>query len=585
MKRTDLLIAVLLGVFLALWLLPFARDGVDPHHDGIMLKPALDVLSGQALFRDSFTQYGALTTYLQVIALSIEPTLLSLRFMTIGAYVVILCGLYALWRQILPRPLAAFSCGLFVLFLPLYEKDWFGAQWILLPWSSAYALMFQVIALGALCQVIRDVQAARWSVVVGVACACVFWCRQPVGVVTTGCVAAIWLALYFAGWSPVHTSRRAIATRMIAGFLLVNALAVASLIVTDALPAWWYQNFTWPAKWAQHMENELRAGYFLYPVPAAGLLLLLLAILAPSLAARVGFQPGRRLVTAYYVGLGALALWQHYHVLAWLTWRFGGWTIVIPVVALAAGIACLVLVFWKRSAPRTTEYYLVAAIAAMAGGALLQYYPLPDPWHVVWAMAPALGLVVYVFWRASRWPAPVATLVLVAAFAPSIWSKAQMVREALARPLITLERPAVLRGMRAPAEAAQRIDRIAALVEQVERQRPDISTVVIGNDALFACFTHNLTNPTAFYVTWAGLGEPADSQQRWNYIHANRPLMFLHHARWDAVAEFYRKERYVPLLYFHEDALEVAVPQEIADALGVTTYGAPKPGAAAPPGK
>src|SRR5436309_682817 len=44
----------------AFW--PFARIGIDSHHDSIMLKPALDVLSGQALFRQSFTQYGALTS-------------------------------------------------------------------------------------------------------------------------------------------------------------------------------------------------------------------------------------------------------------------------------------------------------------------------------------------------------------------------------------------------------------------------------------------------------------------------------------------------------------------------------------------
>ena len=65
MPRRDALVAGLLAVVLAVLLWPMASLGVDPHHDGIMLKPALDVLSGQVLFRDTFTQYGALTTYLQ----------------------------------------------------------------------------------------------------------------------------------------------------------------------------------------------------------------------------------------------------------------------------------------------------------------------------------------------------------------------------------------------------------------------------------------------------------------------------------------------------------------------------------------
>lgn len=34
---------------------PFARLDVDAHHDGAMLKPALDVLAGQVLFRDTFS--------------------------------------------------------------------------------------------------------------------------------------------------------------------------------------------------------------------------------------------------------------------------------------------------------------------------------------------------------------------------------------------------------------------------------------------------------------------------------------------------------------------------------------------------
>jgi len=49
----------------------FSVLGVDPHHQGIMFKPAFDVAHGQMLFRDTFTQYGALTTLLHAWALRI----------------------------------------------------------------------------------------------------------------------------------------------------------------------------------------------------------------------------------------------------------------------------------------------------------------------------------------------------------------------------------------------------------------------------------------------------------------------------------------------------------------------------------
>src|SRR3954468_13220014 len=98
MKKVDYFIAGGLALLLWCWLIPFARIGVDPHHDGIMLKPALDVLAGQTLFRDTFMQYGALTCYLQVVALWIQPTLLCLKLMTAAAYVATLLVLYATWR-------------------------------------------------------------------------------------------------------------------------------------------------------------------------------------------------------------------------------------------------------------------------------------------------------------------------------------------------------------------------------------------------------------------------------------------------------------------------------------------------------
>ena len=88
MSKTDTMIACLLSVVMAALLVPFARIGVDLHHDGIMLKPALDVLSGQVLFRDTFMQYGALTCYLQVLALWIYPSLLSIKLMMVAVYAI-----------------------------------------------------------------------------------------------------------------------------------------------------------------------------------------------------------------------------------------------------------------------------------------------------------------------------------------------------------------------------------------------------------------------------------------------------------------------------------------------------------------
>ena len=59
----------------------FAHLDPDWHHDGIMFKPAVDVASGLSLFKETFTQYGALTTYLQAGAIALfGEHLIVLRF-------------------------------------------------------------------------------------------------------------------------------------------------------------------------------------------------------------------------------------------------------------------------------------------------------------------------------------------------------------------------------------------------------------------------------------------------------------------------------------------------------------------------
>ncbi len=576
MPRRDALVAGLLAVVLLVLLWPLARQGVDAHHDGIMLKPALDVLSGQVLFRDTFTQYGALTTYLQAALLRFEPTLLALRLMTVAAYAVALFFLYATWRQILPRPLTVLACALLALFIPGYEKNWLDQYWMLLPWSSVYALVFQSLGLYALSQIIRDTAAVRWGAVLGAACACAFWCRQPVGVIMTGCAGASWLALQWAGWAPAKDTRRAIVVATLRGFVAVNALLLGSVALTGALPEWWYQNFIWPSKWAQGSENVswgLFVSFFVHPGAGAGLLVLLLALFAPGLLQRagLGLTPRRQLL--YYLILAGGLGWQHERVLGLLDLRDGGWTALLPVVVLGQALLCLGLVFRKTATPKTTEYYLVAALAAQAAGALLQYYPVPDSWHILWALAPAFGLGVYIFWRSSRWSVLVATLVLTAAFVPSVWAKLQSARQSLARPLVTLKDPAVLRGIQVPAEQAESFRRITAVLERIERYQPGIPSALIGNDALFLCFTQNRANPTPYYVTWIGLADQPMNQQRWNYIQSVRPLMFLHKARWEEVNVFYRRAHYLPVLYVEEEALEIAIPQELADAMGLKVYG------------
>ena len=580
MNRRDMLIAGLLAAGLVAWLFPMAGHGVDAHHDGIMLKPALDVLAGQVLFRDSFTQYGALTTRLQALALWLEPALLSLRLLSAAAHAAALVFLYAAWRLILPRSLAVLASVVFILFIPAYEKDWLGDYWKLWPWSSAFALMFQSLGLYALCRMIRGDRPGRWAALLGAACACVFWCRQPVGLLLTGCLVVIWLALGWTGWKPEGASRGAVLAGLLAGLAGVHGLMLADIWLSGAGPEWWYQNFVWPRKWlVRDMAWSWRQFFTVYVHPGAAAWLLALPLTALGLRLARRFRPGLPawLTPAVYAGLGIALLWQHDRALAALALRNGGWTLLIPAVVLALAAISLASAFPGGTKPRPADYHLVAASTALALGALAQYYPLPDPWHILWSLGPAFGLCIYALWRWLDWPAPVLTVVLAAAFVPAVYAKARSAADMLNQPRVTLDAPGVLRGMKVSPEEAGIYGRISGALDPVLRQRPDIPAVLIGNDALYLCFVSNRTNPLPYYVNWGDLGDAAGHERRWGYISRERPLIFFQQARWDAVGEFYRNERYVPLLYLPEKALEIAIPQELADALGVAAYGRVRP--------
>src|SRR6266566_9789386 len=65
----HLVIAPLFFVATFIWVGFFATIHVEPHHDGVLFKPAMDVANGNILFKETFTQYGALTTFIQAFFL------------------------------------------------------------------------------------------------------------------------------------------------------------------------------------------------------------------------------------------------------------------------------------------------------------------------------------------------------------------------------------------------------------------------------------------------------------------------------------------------------------------------------------
>ena len=94
----------------------FARMGIDPHHDGVMLIPALRVAEGGVVFRDVFCQYGLLVPLLQGTAVALfGGELLVIRMLTVLFYSGSAVLLDLLWRRYLPSKISWLTAVLFCL--------------------------------------------------------------------------------------------------------------------------------------------------------------------------------------------------------------------------------------------------------------------------------------------------------------------------------------------------------------------------------------------------------------------------------------------------------------------------------------
>ncbi|MBE6689721.1 MAG: hypothetical protein E7590_00360 [Ruminococcaceae bacterium] len=176
----DLLCPIALFLLSLPLIYRFALVDLDPHHTGLMYKTALDVANGKILFRETFTQYGALTVYLQSLAiLVLGPQITSILFSSALFYAASFPLLYLTARHFLRWGSALAATLLTLAVAPFYF-------WQYHPWSSVYALFFLLLSLWLLQHAFAQKARKRYLffALSGLCAALTFWCRQPVGFVT-----------------------------------------------------------------------------------------------------------------------------------------------------------------------------------------------------------------------------------------------------------------------------------------------------------------------------------------------------------------------------------------------------------------
>lgn len=452
----------------------FGLLGVDPHHDGILFKPAMDVRGGQMLFRDTFSQYGALTTLLQAGALAVfGPTLLVLRLLTALAYAGTAVLMHAVLRRLVPGAVA----------LTLLAIWMFGAPYFAViskPWSSVYALFFQLLAFWLLLER-RDIPA-------GLAASLAFWCRQPVGMFLAVAVLCAWIWMRVLG----QITTRELGSRsfrFLTGFLLACVPFLIWLAANGAVLDWWNQCFRLTARWAIAAggESTLRqlAGVVTNLFPAAGLHL----------------QP---------TAVGVLSWW--------------------PLLPLAT-----LIVLVRNSLSRPSPTIILSCFIGLASW--LQYHPVPDILHMYWSAGPMYGIMGVLLLqltarvRANLQVASVVAALLSLAVPETAYRLAQGISRWQTNDQ-TLSTPRVLTGLRLSAKEAEFHRRFTTTLERLVVEDPSANIITTGPDALFLTYSTRARNIGKMYVNWLTYSEivtPRYRERLLAYVAEEEPIVITGH--------------------------------------------------------
>lgn len=467
----------------------FAVIGVDLLHDGVMLKPALDLASGKALFRETFYQYGAFTAVLQALALKIfGARLIVIKLQAALFYSLTVYFLWLVWTRFIPRRTATL-CGIIGIFMAPYFFNHFNQSsphfgWWFLPWSSVYSLFFTVLALYLL---IRSLEAApeRYAAASGVSASLALWCRQSAGGLL---LPAIAIFLLFMAASDRRTREAGLRRffMFLGGAAAVTSLFLLWIFLNGAVKDMWLQSVLFPMSWADGKAPVL-------PLPA--------------------FFDALFPVHRNY--------WQQRS----LVWA------VLP----AAGL----LVFFNsargflRRAPSGTQSAAVFAAAAVCLSSWAQYYPVPCERHVYWAAIPLTGLFAYLvrrllrkspaFYRNAGTAAALALL-----FAPDVTARLREGAIKLSREYVILQTPEVLRGMKVPPHDALFFGAVESEINEYFTSRPGGALLNYSQDPLYAAFAPGPGGVPPFYMHWAELEKlyPEHQARLSSYAAAVRPLIF-----------------------------------------------------------
>jgi hypothetical protein len=435
----------------------FASYQIDPHHDGIMMKPAVDVASGQMLFRDTFSQYGALSTIVQAASLKVFGyRLIVLRKLTALFYCLTAILLWLIYSRLLSKLL---NIVLFFTWtgISYYFID-YGSM-TLLPWSTVFCVFTFLLAIYLLIKYIEQ-EKGVFIFFSGAAVSCIFWFKINFGITS--------LIIFFPAILLIETFplnlKKSFKNLLFffLGWSVITSIFLIWLSHNNAMNDFWLQS----VKFAQEFSRYNWDDETNYPLPVKVLMKM--------------FQ-----------------IKSEHSYSSWI------WT-MIPLICVFYVLKTFRRTLKKKIWAKNDKTIFVVSL--LSSGMWVNYFPVDSIFHMYFAVTPMLGMTVYFIWDAAkglkyskRLTAFIIIFTIFFAYDISMRlgnavNKSQKILESEG-----IKEPAFLKGMRVSSQEAENYKEMSVILNNIGMKNGIIN---ISNAGLYPLFDRSNKNFHKMYVDW-----------------------------------------------------------------------------------
>lgn len=502
----------------------------DPHHDGVMLAPAIAVAEGLPLFSGAFSQYGPVTHWLHGTWLFFWPGAAAVGLRTLNSVLIVVTAhLLADLGRVAPKSWRVSSSWTFPLAWVwfLLNDVFLGVP--MLPWSSVLASLILVTIVHLLARRSRLPGTNRALIlmfVVGIMIGLLIFTRQSVGVTL---VALLVLVVPFF-WASRMAIRKELRAGMI-GLLATIAGIVGSLLIQRSFQDWFLQSVAWPIEWARAASN--RGSPLVGLESVVGITVVVLSCLLLVLFSSNEFRGRAVLFSAFgllAVTAGALSfsggLFFAHEFNEALATPWSAWLLETSAraifVFLAVGILSIFAAIWLiymlyKSPKQVSNWGPGLLLVAVAVASLSQLFPVPDSRHAWWALGPVTPVIAWTMSFVGQ------RVGITRAFLPSLALWSVTLPLTAGANLIMVERVhypsnSVAQGMMG------RPDKVADFMDDLEFMSQGFATekvLFLTIDGHLSVISGNYLAHDQFFVGWGPVGDFSDRIGHARYLVAD----------------------------------------------------------------